>query len=355
MDIQAKLKEIKENKGWYSFITRSGAFFSILFATYLAIFLWLRHTTFFVNNLRLTDDFYIPFLSGLSKMDFLNAILFTIIAFILWNRKELKNIFVTQRKKKETILYSILTAIFFIAHYALKYIIVNQNLGANITLVFVKYALLIGFVIMLAISTYTKEFLTKFIIKYRKSIGVSFIVLIVYFFLIKLFQTIWYSLSSMIAQVIRFLLSLTFNYVIFSPGNLTTGPKLGIPGFVVSISSACSGTDSLLLFLSLFSILLLLDWKKMHLKRMAILFIIGVIGTVAYNILRIYALLLVGIFIDPVFAIDAFHTNAGWILFLLFFMIFWHFGSKWAYKKVAKEQKGMKKIKKSKKAAKKKV
>ena len=69
----------------------------------------------------------------------------------------------------------------------------------------------------------------------------------------------------------------------------------------------------------------------MHVKRMWALFIPGVIMAVTYNILRIYSLMLVGIYIDPVFAVDTFHSNIGWMLFLGFFMIYWHFGSDVTY------------------------
>ena len=111
------------------------------------------------------------------------------------------------------------------------------------------------------------------------------------------------------------------------------GPTLGVNDFLVGISKECSGIDSLLLFISLYLFLFILNWKDIDKRRMAILFIPGLIGTFAYNLARIYILMLAGIFISPEFAADAFHSNIGWILFLGFFIIFWHFGSKYAYKK----------------------
>ena len=67
--------------------------------------------------------------------------------------------------------------------------------------------------------------------------------------------------------------------------------------------------------------------------------------------------MLVGIYIDPQFAVDTFHTNIGWMLFLVFFIIYWHFGSQWVYKKkpeeLASSKKGSKKSSKKKSSTKK--
>jgi len=180
-------------------------------------------------------------------------------------------------------------------------------------------------------AVYTLDFTRSFGKRHWKSILTFLAIGAVYFYIIQLFQKIWYHLSYFVAKTIYHMLSLTFDNVYFSPGTVTQGPRLGVEGFMVGISDACSGIDSLLLFLSLYTLLLVLDWKRLDLKRMFILFIPGIIGTVAYNILRVYVLLLVGVYYDQQFAIDTFHTNIGWILFLAFFMLFWHYGSKWVY------------------------
>jgi exosortase/archaeosortase family protein len=333
------LKKLQAQKGWYDFIIRSLFFFGIIFAFYIFIFMWFRHTAFFATYLRIDESFYIPWLTGLRKTDFLNAFAFAVVAFIIWNRKTLKELSASTRSTTETIIFSGLSLLFIVGHYTLKYGIVHSGAEASLLLGFIKYIFLLGFFIMLAYACYTRHFLHTFFAHYKKSIGLFSLVAIAYFFLIQIFQLIWYKLSFFVASSVRFFLSLTFDVVYFSPGSHVSGPKLGIQGFLVSISDACSGIDSLLLFLSLYSLLFILDWRRMHIKRMLILFIPGIIGTILYNILRIYSLILVGVFYDPQFAVDAFHTNAGWILFLIFFFIFWHFGSKWVYKKTGKEPK----------------
>lgn len=336
MNIAKTFKDLKAQKGLYQFIIRSIFFFGIILAVYLAIFLWGRYWPFFIQYLKIGDDFYIPWLTGLQKTDFLDAVAFAIIAFCIWNRDAIRKFKPTTRHVIETVSFAILAIVSFSAHYLLKFWVTqNLALATNhaIAITILKYLLLVMFVIFTATACYTASFLNQFFRKLWKPIGAFALVGLFYFFLIQVFQVIWYSLSYFVSQAVRFLLSLTFSSVYFSPGSFTTGPTLGAAGFYVGISDACSGIDSLLLFISLYVLLLALDWKRMHLSRMFILFIPGIIGTIAYNILRIYLLLLVGIFYSPTFAVDTFHTNIGWILFLVFFLIFWNYGSKWVYKK----------------------
>lgn len=352
-----KWNALRQNKGLYQFILRSIIFFGILIGAYLIIFLWFRHTNFFIQNLSIDDNFYVSWLTGLRKTDFLNAAAFAVIAFLVWNKDAWKKLPSVRRSTLKTAIFGSFAILSLVAHYYLKYWIgANQYISISFTDVFtvLKLFLLLLFALFTALSVYTKTFISWFVKKYWKSIVIFAVLGIIYFFLIQFFQLIWYQLSYFVAISIKSLLSLTFDPVIFSAGTTAVGPKLGVEGFIVGISNECSGIDSLLLFISLYTLLLVLDWKKMNVKRMAILFIPGLIGTVAYNILRIYLLLLVGVFIDPVFAVDVFHTNIGWILFLVFFVIFWHFGSKWVYKKSFLKSKKKDKEEKKEKSIKKK-
>ncbi|NTV24541.1 MAG: archaeosortase/exosortase family protein, partial [Nanoarchaeota archaeon] len=207
-----------------------------------------------------------------------------------------------------------------------------NNIPDSLFLTLVKYGSNALFVIFVALAVYNLKFVKEQLLKYRMQMPVLLVLCAGYFTLIQVFQKLWLVLGTMVAKSIHFLLSLTFSDVVI---RLTPGqaPRLGVGKFIVGISDACSGIDSLLLFLSIYVALFALDWKMMHRRRMLILLIPGIVGTIAYNILRVYLLMLVGIFISPEFAIDMFHTNVGWILFLTFFIVYWHFGSKWVYKK----------------------
>jgi exosortase/archaeosortase family protein len=54
------------------------------------------------------------------------------------------------------------------------------------------------------------------------------------------------------------------------------------------------------------------------------------------NILRIFLLFLIGAHYSPKLAVGLFHTNLGWILFIVYFGIFWIIAQRFIYKKSAK-------------------
>jgi len=74
------------DRGIYQFAIRSLIFFTVVFGIYMFIFVYFRHTGFFMNYLSIPEAFYFEFLSGLRKRDFINAVMFTAIIFIIWNR-----------------------------------------------------------------------------------------------------------------------------------------------------------------------------------------------------------------------------------------------------------------------------
>lgn len=326
--------------GMVRFFLRTLVFFGIVFGFQMFVHLYFRHTTFFINYLKIPDSFYFPFLTGLRKTDFINSILFSIVVFFIWNRKIIFNIKKYYQDKKQTFLYGSIAILVLISHYILKFWI-NSNIEKALKFILLftilKYLFNAAFLIFTAISVYNLEIFKDQFSKFKKQIFPFLALITIYFFIIQLFQTLWRVLGNMIANTLAFLFRLTYDNVHLNT-EAFRAPTLGVNNFIVGISSECSGIDSLLIFLSLFTVLLVLDKDRLDLKRMAILFIPGIIGTIGYNILRIYLLILVGVHINPEFAVDVFHSNIGWILFLVFFVIFWHFGSKWVYIKNDKKR-----------------
>ncbi|MFH0875000.1 MAG: archaeosortase/exosortase family protein [archaeon] len=334
---------LAKNKGLVQIAIRTIIFASVLFGLYFFVFLYFRHTLFFLKYLKVGDDFYLPFLTGLRKADFINSALFTAVIFFIWNRKLFLNLKPYAQNYRESAIFFTLAILTQIFHYILKYFMrINIDFAVNnaLVLALTKYAVNIIFVILLAISAYNLSFVKEMFAKLKRQIPAFFAILAGYFFLIQFFQRIWVILGTFVATVEYHLLKLTFGSAYLSTVN---GISLGYKSFVVGISAECSGIDSLLLFLSIYTVLFVLDWNIMNRKRMFLLLMPGIIGTIAYNILRVYLLMLVGILYSPEFAIDIFHTNAGWILFLVFFIVFWHFASSWVYiKKQKTEEKPVK-------------
>lgn len=324
-------KMMKIKKGLKQFIIRTVIFFAILISIQFGIFLFVSQTEFFRKYLAIPDEFYIPVLTGLSKQNVLSSLLFVVIAFILWRFKDIKKFSAYRQNKKETAVWSIMALTAFTLHYALKYFI-NRNIETalpySLILTVFKYTLNILFVIFLAFAVYNKKFLFSFTRKYRKDVGIFSIIFLLYYWIIWWFQDSWLVFSSIIGKVLYFLFSRISDNVVFRVSD-DVGPILGVDNFYVGISKVCSGIESLLFFISLFVIIVITNWDNLNKKRMLLLFIPGVIGTYLLNILRIFLLILIAVKFSPKFAIDVFHTNAGWIFFLAYFIVFWHFGRKW--------------------------
>ena len=332
------MKVIKENKGFVQFLLRSIIFFMVLFGFKFFVFLYFRHTLFFKKFLALPGDFYFDFLTGLRARDFLNSALFTLTIFAIWNRNRLLKLKPYKQNIKQSVIFAVLAVITQILHYLFKYSVrINMDalLKYNIVLTLVKYLFNILFIVFLGLAAYNFKFFKDNFNIYKKQIPILGIILVVYFFLIQFFQRIWRVLGNFVAFSVSKLLSLTLADV-YLEINAASSPKLGANNFIVGISKECSGIDSLLLFLSLYTVILVLDWKRISKKRFFLLLIPGVLGTIFYNLFRVYLLLLVGVYYSPEFAVDMFHSNIGWILFLVFFIVFWHFGSDWVYKKTTK-------------------
>lgn len=322
-------------KGFRQFVIRTAVFLGVIFILMFVIFLFFSKTPFFKENLAIPGVFYFQILQGLSKQNFINSAIFVVVAFLLWRRKEILEFKDYRQNVKETAIFGVLALAAFFSHYAFKYWI-----AGNLTLA-LKYTLLITlaklglnalFAVFLAFSVYNSRFIMDFLRKFYLDIGFFTAMMFAYYKVIDWFQDSWLFFSSTVGRILAFVFSKIFDDVTFSVSN-AQGPILGVGDFRVGISKVCSGIDSLLFFISLFAILVVLNWKDMDKKRMALLFVPGLIGTFLLNIIRVFLLIVIAVKISPEFAVDTFHTNAGWILFLGYFITFWHFGSKWVMKK----------------------
>jgi len=318
-------------KGLKQFIARTAVFFGFLISLQLGIFLFLSNKPFFRKYLAVPEQFYFPILEGLNKQNFLSSAFFVVAAFLLWRWKDIKKFKAYKQERKETIIFSLLAFLSFSLHYLLKFLI-NRNLNVALSysflLTLLKYALNLLFIVFLAFAAYNKKFIYSFIKRYYKDIVGFTVLLFFYYRLMWWFQDSWLYFSSTVGVILKFVFSLMFDNVVFKVSN-GAGPTLGVEGFYIGISKVCSGIESLLLFISLFIILVITNWKHLNKKRMLILFMVGLIGTYFMNILRVFLLVLIAVKLSPKFAVDVFHTNAGWIFFLVYFIVFWHFGRKW--------------------------
>ena len=92
---------------------------------------------------------------------------------------------------------------------------------------------------------------------------------------------------------------------------------IGTDVFTVHVYHQCSGYQGIGLITVLLSGYLWWFRRIHRFPQSLLLFPVGIVLIWLANILRITALILVGIWISPDIAVDGFHSNAGWITFLV--------------------------------------
>ncbi|MEM2956604.1 MAG: archaeosortase/exosortase family protein [Candidatus Pacearchaeota archaeon] len=163
------------------------------------------------------------------------------------------------------------------------------------------------------------------LIIYYSSTGFS---LMANYFSINLYSN-WEFFSRTGASISYYILRTISEYAVFDSNDIT----LGIHPFIVKINKDCSGIEGLSFFAMTFIIISAFEWKKINKAKMFLIFPFGLIGMFLTNVLRITSIIIVGRYISQEFAVTTFHSNIGWILFIVYFMIFWYLSYNWLMKK----------------------
>jgi len=260
-----------------------------------------------------------------------HILIFSIIIFFFIARYKFKEIRTFKINIKQSLTFGFLTIVFFIIFKKFtEFSLTEKALEYFWIVLFLKYLIPVLFISSLILSVVSWKFIKFFDHKFHKQVFYSLILAFIFKYLTLAFQKSWLFFSKTVSKAVFFLLSLNLKYVYlrYSEGI----PILGTARFGASIHKPCSGIDGLSLFLLLFVLILLVEWKHISRLRAFLILPIGLIGMFGVNILRIYLLFLVGIYISPSFAIGGFHSNIGWILFVVYFLIFEYISYDWLRK-----------------------
>jgi len=149
-------------------------------------------------------------------------------------------------------------------------------------------------------------------------------------------QGLWPFFSAIVAKLVCICLSAIYPDLSYSV-NSEGIPTIIVGSFGARIGAPCSGIESMLLFTSLFLIIVAVDLDKIDVKRALIVFFPALLGVFLLNVVRICALFMVGIHISRDFAVGMFHANAGYVLFCAYFFAFlW-----WVYPWIACKKKNV--------------
>ena len=126
-------------------------------------------------------------------------------------------------------------------------------------------------------------------------------------------QTFWTPMSDLTFRLSAFLLEL-----IYSDIHVDAGLKhLGARDFIVSIAPQCSGYEGMGLMAIFTGFYLSVFREDFRFPQAFWLFPIGLVTIWLFNNLRIAALIAIGASFSPAVAIGGFHSQAGWISFIV--------------------------------------
>lgn len=123
----------------------------------------------------------------------------------------------------------------------------------------------------------------------------------------------WQPLVEQTFRLSYFLLNIVYPEVVFEPANKI----LGTPSFQVEISPQCSGYEGIGLVIMFLSLYMWTFRNNLRFPNAYILIPIGVITIWLLNTFRIVALISIGSSYSSNIAAGGFHSNAGWIAFVI--------------------------------------
>ena len=99
------------------------------------------------------------------------------------------------------------------------------------------------------------------------------------------------------------------------------GRVIGVNGFRIEIAKACSGVEGVALLAGFAALYTLLFRAQLRLGRLWLAAVpLGIAASFMLNAVRIAVLVAIGAYFSPDFALNGFHSYAGWMLFTLLAM-----------------------------------
>ncbi|CAN5191336.1 hypothetical protein BH09PAT2_BH09PAT2_01530 [soil metagenome] len=302
-------------RGFKSFLIRL-LIFCVLFIAITGILgPWIIST-------KLLYGFHFFIYANMGKM-----ILFSAVAFIILTRKKIKDIHSFPYRRSNLVFVGLSLVFMPIFYFAGQRLLIEPTAFSNPLLFIFCHALIISIPIFLALGVLSFEFIRFFVRKFRHELLICLGMSVVFYFAIFQVWKLWPYFSGAVLKTVSFLLSFHVSPV-REIGPLT----LLVGNFAVRIEQACSGLDSIFLFTTLYLLISLVEWQNFHKARVLLLYFPAVIGMFMVNILRVYILILVGVYISPKLALQLFHTYLGMVLFIVYFYFFLSKAMNWLKK-----------------------
>ena len=275
VNFDAFLPTLKDDTSWFSFLAYAGQFakFGVTVLTALSLALWARLAEHFKHLQTVLATYKFHYFSFLQLLAY---------CLFYWN-----------------------TALVFGERP-------DQSTQPDI-LIISWLILLVSVAGLWLLSIAPWHYWKKFINAEKTAISLSLLVGVFAWCLALLSQEIWKPLSALTFHTSSFLLGLLYPDIIV---NLEL-KLLGTQNFFVNIAPACSGYEGIGL-VTIFTLFYLSIFKKeFRFPQALLLFPIGIVTIWFFNALRIAALIAIGDSFSEEVAVGGFHSQAGWISFII--------------------------------------
>lgn len=274
---------------------------------------------YWVIGTPLLYPFYFYIYGNMGKVLLLSGLAFLYLTRWRWSNFKFKSLNVV------SYVLIIVAFLLVLAFYPLSRSLLPYNtFEANFALALLLHATLVLSVVFLFLGVFSFSYMKWLYLTFKHEVAVCFVLSVVLYFMIFQVWKLWPYFSGVVLEVVYYFLQFSFeNVATFDP------LVLRVNSFSVIVGQACSGIDSIFLFTVLYWFFGVVDWHEFNKFKLVLTFLPAVLGLFAMNILRIYLLVLIGALWSPALALGLFHTYAGLILFMLYFLIFWKVASKW--------------------------
>ncbi len=274
---------------------------------------------YWVIGTRLLYPFYFYIYGNMGKVLLLSGLAFL---YLLRGRK-LTFDFGAPTKLSYILIFN--SVFLMLAFYPLsRTLLTFQTFDANVLFSLLLHFILVASVAFLFLGVFSAAFVKWLCVNFKHELIVCSVMAVALYFMIFQVWKLWPYLSNVVLDATYFLLKLSFdNVATFAP------LILRVNSFSILIGQACSGIDSLFLFTALYWFFGIVDWHEFNKDRLVFAFFPAALGLFTMNILRIYLLILIGALWSPKLALGLFHTYAGLILFMVYFLVFWKIALKW--------------------------
>lgn len=259
----------------------------------------------------------------------------TLVIFFILLKEETEVPTVTARPK---LFYLIMNLIFFFSFFGL-----SAWMGAEPSRHTVHGHLygyvwwLLGFLILLSgtLIFFRGSEVLELVKTFPGQIARSIILGLVYILTYPFVQNLWKYFAEITMYGSGVLLTLTFPETYIRAADHVIG--LQNSDFSVMIVKPCSGIEGITLFLLIYTLVVILNWKEMNKVKTILLYISGLAMMIFANIVRIYLILALAFIVHywkgakfgTDLAVNQFHSHFGWILYSVIIFLFVKLTSKW--------------------------